>query len=102
VSFLKAVQDAAYKLGLKLQRQSIEEPNQLDGAFAAMAAAHAQALIVFPAPLTLNFRTRIVDLAAKSRLPAVYGFREFADVGGLMAYGTNVGRSLPACCRVRR
>ena len=95
VSFLKAVQDAAHKLGRKLRRQSIEEPNQLDGAFATMAAAHAQALIVFPAPLTLNFRSRIVDLAATSRLPAVYGFREFADVGGLMAYGTNVA----ALCR---
>jgi putative tryptophan/tyrosine transport system substrate-binding protein len=60
-----------------------------------MSAGQAQGVIVFPDPLTVRFRTRIVDLAAKNRLPAVYGFREFVDAGDLMAYGANV----PALCR---
>jgi len=41
-------------------------------------------------PLTVRYRGRIAELAAKNRLPAMYGFREFADAGGLMAYGANV------------
>ena len=94
-SYLKAVQVAAQTLGIKLQLQSVEAPDQLDSAFDAMATARAQALIVFIDPLTVRYRGRIVDLAAKSRLPAVYGFREFVDAGGFMAYGSNV----PALCR---
>jgi putative tryptophan/tyrosine transport system substrate-binding protein len=88
-SFLKAVQIAAEKLGARLQRHSVEDPKQLEDAFAAMSDGQAQGVIVFPDPLTVRWRARIVDLAAKSRLPAVYGFREFVDAGGLMAYGTN-------------
>ncbi len=94
-SYLKAVQVAAQRLGITLQLQGVTDPTQLDSAFRAIATAHAQALIVFIDPLTVQYRARIVDLAAKSRLPAIYGFREFADAGGLMAYGSNV----PALCR---
>jgi putative ABC transport system substrate-binding protein len=94
-SFLKAVQVAAQRLGTKLELQSVGDPNQLASVFGAVAAAKAQALIVFPDPLTVRYRARIVDLAAESRLPAMYGFREFADAGGLMAYGSNVA----ALCR---
>ena len=60
-----------------------------------MAAERAQALVVVVDPLTVRHRARIVELAAKNRLPAVYGFREFADTGGLIAYGVNV----PHLCR---
>jgi putative tryptophan/tyrosine transport system substrate-binding protein len=55
-----------------------------------MATARAQALIVFPDPLTVRYRGQIVELAAKHRLPAMYGFQEFVHAGGLMAYGSNV------------
>ena len=41
-------------------------------------------------PLTVRYRGRIAELAAKNRLPAMYGLREVADAGGLMAYGANV------------
>jgi ABC-type uncharacterized transport system substrate-binding protein len=56
----------------------------------AMSGERAQALIVVPEPLTVRYRGQIVELAAKNRLPAMYGFREFVDAGGLMAYGANV------------
>ena len=46
-------------------------------------------------PLTVRYRERIAELATKNRLPAMYGFREFVDVGGLIAYGVN----LPDLCR---
>ena len=95
VGYLKAVQAAAHTRDVKLQLQSVELSDQLDSAFDAMATARAQALIVFIDPVTVRHRARIADLAAKSRLPAIHGFREFADAGGLMAYGSNV----PALCR---
>ena len=46
-------------------------------------------------PLTVRYRDRLVELATRNRLPAMYGFREFVDAGGLIAYGVNV----PHLCR---
>jgi putative ABC transport system substrate-binding protein len=73
-----------------LQLERISDPDQFDGAFASMVAAGAQALIVVVDPLTVRYRDRIVELAMRNRLPAMYGFREFVDAGGLIAYGVNV------------
>lgn len=95
IGYLKVLQGAAQKLGITLQPQDVRDPGQFDGAFAAMVVARAQGLVVVVDPLTVRHRGRIVDLAAKNRLPAVYGFREFVDAGGLMAYGVNV----PYLCR---
>jgi ABC-type uncharacterized transport system substrate-binding protein len=78
-----------------LQLERISDPDQFDGAFASMVAAGAQALIVVVDPLTVRYRDRIVELAMRNRLPAMYGFREFVDAGGLIAYGVNV----PYLCR---
>jgi len=52
--------------------------NEFEGAFAAMARAHLGGLIVVPDPLTLRHRDQVVRLAAQTRLPATYGFPEFA------------------------
>src|SRR5262249_46178610 len=93
--YSKALELAAKRLGTKIQFQGVTEPNQFDGAFGAVATAQAQGLIVLIDPLTVRYRGRIVELAAKARLPAIYGFREFADAGGLMAYGASV----PSLCR---
>ena len=90
VEYLKTLQGSAQRLGVMLQPQGVQDPSQFDSAFAAMATARAQALIVFADPLTVRYRDQIVALAAKDRLPAIYGFREFVDAGGLMAYGSNV------------
>jgi putative ABC transport system substrate-binding protein len=95
VGYLRFLRGAAQTLGIKLQPLEVRDPGQFDDAFATMVAERAQALVVVVDPLTVRYRGRIVELAAKNRLPAVYGFREFADAGGLMAYGVNV----PSLCR---
>jgi putative tryptophan/tyrosine transport system substrate-binding protein len=94
-AYATALQDSAQRLGVTLHPQGIPDPSQFDRAFAAMATARAQALIVLTDPLTVRYRDQLVALAATHRLPAMYGFREFVDAGGLMAYGS----SLPAMCR---
>jgi putative ABC transport system substrate-binding protein len=95
VAYVTALQTSAQRLGVTLQPQGVQDPSQLEHAFTAMAAARAQALIVLTDPLTVRYRDQIVALAATHRLPAVYGFREFVEAGGLLAYGA----SLPAMCR---
>ena len=89
-TFLKAVQMSAQSFRTTLQLQGVTAPSQFDSAFRAMSQARAQGLIVFVDPLTVRHRAQIVELAAKSHLPAIFGFREFAEAGGLMAYGPNV------------
>jgi ABC-type uncharacterized transport system substrate-binding protein len=88
--YVSVLQGAAAKLGVVLHLQSVSEPDQFEGAFRAMVAAGAQALIVVVDPLTVRYRDQIVELAKSTRLPAMYGFREFVDAGGLIAYAVNV------------
>jgi putative ABC transport system substrate-binding protein len=95
VAYVNELQVSAQRLGVTLHPQGVQDPSQLANAFAAMATGQAQALIVLTDPLTVRYRDQIVALAATHQLPAMYGFREFVDAGGLMAYGSNV----PAMCR---
>ena len=55
-----------------------------------MSKARVDALTVLPSNMFFNERRRLVDLTAKSRLPAVYPWKDFVDAGGLMSYGLNV------------
>jgi putative ABC transport system substrate-binding protein len=86
----KDAEQAARRLGVRLQFVGADGPADLDGAFSAMDRGRAEALIVFPSPLLYSERRRIVQLAAKHRLPAVYNAREFVDLGGLMTYGASI------------
>ena len=61
----------------------------LESAFSAMSRERPDGLIVASTALTLDHRARIIDFAAKRRLPAVYARRQFMDAGGLMSYGAN-------------
>ena len=63
--------------------------DEIERARAALTKARAQGLIVLPSPDTLTHQTQIVELAAKTRLPAIYPWREFTESGGLMAYSPN-------------
>ena len=64
-------------------------PADIDRAFSEMTGARAGAVTVVGSVMFFVERRRLMDLAAKSRLPAVYTIREFVDAGGLMAYGPN-------------
>ena len=81
----KEAEAAARGLGVNLQFVRADGPSDLDAAFSAMARGRAEALIVFPSPMLYSERRRIVELAAKHRLPATHNAREWADLGGLMA-----------------
>ena len=87
---LKEAGSATRALGLEIQPVIAQRPEEIEGAFAAMSRAHANGLIVMPDALYLNFRVRIADLAGKARLPAMYGFRENGEAGGLMSYGASL------------
>ena len=88
-----ALEREAKRLGLTTVRYEINA-DKLDQALASAAAAGASALYVMPDdPLMINLRARIVELAARYRLPGVYFAREFVDVGGLASYGANLPAS---------
>ncbi len=80
---------AGRTLGVRLQVIDVREQAGFEGAFATIARERPGALLVFPDSLMFGHRARIVEFAAKQRLPAMYPAREFADAGGLMSYGTN-------------
>jgi putative ABC transport system substrate-binding protein len=92
-SHVLAIRDlkvAAGSLGVQLQFLEARGPNEFDGAFAAMAKERVGALLVV-ADSVFNFhRARLTDLAARSRLPTMYGIRENVEAGGLMSYGASV------------
>jgi len=87
---LKEVETAARAFGLEVQPVSVRRPEEIEDAFAAMSRARADGLIVMPDALFLNLRVRLADLVGKARLPAMYGFRENVEAGGLMSYGTSL------------
>jgi putative ABC transport system substrate-binding protein len=80
---------AARALGLTLQIYRVQAPEELEGIFTAMTKARAEALFVETSGLFDAHSHLIVDLAAKSQLPAVYSGRWFVDAGGLMTYWPN-------------
>jgi ABC-type uncharacterized transport system substrate-binding protein len=87
---LKEAEVAARALGVRLQFFEARGPEDFNRAFADMTRARTGALTVLPSNMFVSERRRLVDLAANSRLPAVYEWREFVDAGGLMSYGPNL------------
>ena len=79
----------ARALGVTLQPYLVQGPEELEGAFAAMTKARTEALLVVPSPFLAFHRRRIIDLAAQSRLPAMYPDRADVEAGGLMAYAVD-------------
>jgi len=88
--FWQDTEVAALKLEVVLQPLEVRGPEDFEAAFAGATGGSAQALLVFDDPLTVAYRSRITALAASSRLPVMYGYREFPDAGGLMSYGPSV------------
>ncbi len=87
---LKETELAAQALGVKLQFLDVLGPKDIETAFREAGKGRADAVLVLGGPLFNSHRTQIVDLAVKSRLPAIYYAAEFVEDGGLMTYGVSV------------
>ncbi len=81
---------AARALGIQLQLVPAFGPGDFDSALSAMTKENVGAFIVFPSPMLFGEYKRILEFAAKNRLPAMYQAREFVDAGGFMSYGSNL------------
>ena len=83
----KEIQLPARELGIQLHSLEVRSPDDFDKAFEDATRAGADALTIMPDPLFGGNLRRIVDFAAKRRLPSIFHVREFVDSGGLMSYG---------------
>jgi putative ABC transport system substrate-binding protein len=86
---LRETEVAARTLGIQLQMFGARGPDEFDRTFGAITSARAASLLVLPDPVFSAHTARIAAFADESRLPALYGLREHAAAGGLMAYGPN-------------
>jgi putative ABC transport system substrate-binding protein len=89
VLWLGEMKVAAQALRITLQPVDVHRPDDIERAFSAIKKEHASALSALRNGVINNYRPRIVDFAAKSRLPAMYPDSELVEVGGLMSYGPN-------------
>jgi putative ABC transport system substrate-binding protein len=87
---LRDARDAAAVLGQKLRVLEAGTAEEIDARFASLGQEPADAILVTVSPFFLTRAGRIVALAARHRIPAIYARREFAEAGGLMSYGFNV------------
>ena len=84
---LTEMEAAAKALGLKLLSLEVRSLDDFEGAFARAKKERAQALITTTGALINTQQRRVLDFAAKNRLPAIYHYSEFVEAGGLMSYG---------------
>jgi putative ABC transport system substrate-binding protein len=87
---LNEAEAPARALGLRLEQLPASGRDGYDRAFATMTRARADALLVLGDPIFWYQRSQIVELATKSRLPGMFGQREYVEAGGLMSYGANL------------
>jgi ABC-type uncharacterized transport system substrate-binding protein len=83
------VELAAGALGIKLQVLDIIGPKDVETVFRAAGKEHADAVLLLSSGVIANRQTEIIELAIKSRLPAIYYRAEFVEAGGLMSYGVS-------------
>ena len=89
VPIFQAMETVASALKIGLQQFKVRDPNEIEGAFAAMTKSRADAVVILNDGMFITNTKRIADLAAKQRLPSI-GFDAFAEAGGLMSYGANL------------
>jgi len=87
---MSGLQNGARSLGLRLQVMNANNEGDIDAVFATPVQHPAGGLVVASDPFFNSRRDQIVALAARHRIPAIYGFPEFALSGGLMSYGVNL------------
>ena len=89
-STLRDVEAAARNMGLQIQVFNASTSREIDAAFAAFARERPDALFVDPEPFFTERRVQLVNLASRHAIPTTYGWREAAEIGGLMSYGANL------------
>jgi len=87
----KELEAAAHVAKVELRAFEVRSPEEIAPQLEASKVAGAGGLVIFEDPLTFGQRSEIAAVASRLRLPAVYGYREFAEAGGLMSYGTDHG-----------
>jgi len=90
------IRAAADTLMQRFEPLAASTESDLEAAFATMVQHRLGALIVEPDPFFISQREQLVELAARHKIPTIYPSRVFADVGGLISYGSSVGVSQPA------
>ena len=75
---------------MRMRFVEAQHPGEIDAAFASIAREQTDAVVVSADPMLVNERRRIVELAGRTRVPAVYFDRTFAEAGGLLSYGTDL------------
>jgi ABC-type uncharacterized transport system substrate-binding protein len=85
---MRETEAAAHSLGIKLQPVAVREANDFERAFSALKRERVDALFPLRSPFISIHVKRIVELAAKNRVPGMYDASEFPEAGGLMSYGT--------------
>jgi len=86
-------QEAAKRLGVRLQYWPVRNQAELDAAFAGMAADPPQAIVAFPDAMIMQLRERIIAFGLERRIPAISGWAAFAQSGGLFTYGPRLSES---------
>jgi putative ABC transport system substrate-binding protein len=92
--YWKDLRTAAQAFGIELQSLELHGPDELPRIFAQATRGHADALLLLLDPIFTANGRRIADVAIKHRLPTIYGLRQFADAGGLMAYGPSTAEGV--------
>jgi putative ABC transport system substrate-binding protein len=87
---LKETELAAGALAVKLQYLDVRGPEDIEGAFRTASKEHAEAVLGLGGPVLSTNRTQVVELAVKSRLPAIYWRSDIVEAGGLMSYATSI------------
>ena len=90
---ISATEQAAGVLGIDLQTAQARSSDEIPAAIDKLARSGVAAFIVLPSALFWNQRAVIVERVAAVALPAIYPEREYAEAGGLVAYGPNVAEN---------
>ena len=89
IGYLAAIQAVAPALGVELTPIGLRDAHEIERAMAAFARGSTNGMIVTPSTLALAHRELIATVAARHKLPAIYGFRYMVTAGGLLSYGPN-------------
>jgi ABC-type uncharacterized transport system substrate-binding protein len=89
-ALLRDIVTAAPTLGVQIQVLNVSTSHKINAAFATFVRERPDALFVGPGPFLINRRVQLVLLAARHEIPAIFGWRQFTEAGGLMSYGPNL------------